>query len=81
MRNLGCAVCGEVETETEKNLSTLLQLVSIRYFMDAKLLAAHGAFSASISQRVQFRPFPTIRAQEVPRSVAMGRAHFLLEVR
>lgn len=56
-------VHGEIKTETQQDLGALQQLVIIRYFMDAELLAAYGAFFASISQSVQSRPFPTIRAK------------------
>ena len=63
VRYLRCSVCGEIETEAEENLRTLLQFIFIRYFVDAELLAADGALLASVSQSIELRSRPTRRAQ------------------
>ena len=81
MCDLSASDCRKVETEAEKNLGTLLQLVLVGDFVDAKLLAASSAFSASISQYIQFRPHLTVRAKQVTGSITLARTHLEFEVR
>lgn len=62
-RDLRRSVCREIDAETQENLGALSQLGLFRHFMDAELLATHGAFSAPVSQGVQSCPYHTMRAQ------------------
>ena len=72
---------GKVETETEQDLSTLFQFHIIGDLVNTKFLPAHGALFASVSQGVQLRSGTTCRADQMARSVAMHRTHFIFEVR
>jgi hypothetical protein len=81
MRDLHRSVGREIETEAKKDFSALLQLVDLRHFMNAKLLSARGALLASVSQGVQFRSNPAIRANEMPGGIALAGTHLFLEVR
>ena len=81
MRNLRRHLCRKIETETEQNLGTLVEFVLCRYFVDAELLAAHRAFSASVTQDIQPRSHRALRAKDMTRVVALRGAYLLFELR
>jgi hypothetical protein len=74
-------VHGKIQTETEKDLGALLQLVSFGDFMDAEFFTAYGAFFASVSKRVQLRTRLAVRTDDVAGTIALGRTHLVLEMR
>ncbi len=81
MGDLRRSMCREIQTETNQDLSALLQFVPFRDFMDSEFFAANGTFSASISQRVQLRADAAIGANEMARAVTLRGTHLLFEVR
>ena len=79
--DLCCFVCREINTEAEEDLRALLQFIPFREFVNTELLATDSAFSAAVSERIQLRAHPALRAQEVTGVIALRGTHLLCEVR